>query len=78
MTTHLCTIENRHLIKSLMYLFILPIPFFDIQESLGKWVVFNFESCNLKEKMTDVSQSVIRLCTFVNQSIKRRVTSSFW
>lgn len=48
-----------------MYLFILTIPFFGIQESFGKWVVFNFECCNLKEKITDAIQSVIRVCTFI-------------
>ncbi len=48
--------------KTFYVFIILTIPFFGIQESLGKWVVFNFESCNLKEEITDVSQSVIMLC----------------
>lgn len=59
------------------------IPFLGIQESFGEWIVFNFESSNLKQQIADVIMHniIVHLLTcFIKSHCRKikRVTSSFW
>lgn len=56
-------IYNIHVLKY--------IPFLDIQKSFGEWIVFNFESSNLKQQIADVIQCHYAYhCSFVDMFYK--------
>lgn len=73
MCLHKTLLSNKVQLMYLQYTCIkVYIPFLGIQESFGEWIVFNFESSNLKQQIADVIQCHYAQyhCSFVDMLYK--------